>query len=74
MALVSEIGKLIAVEARAKWVDGRAANGSSSEFFGLSFMGEGIVVMRCIDMKSIAASFAAVSIGREQPTLGVPPE
>lgn len=37
-ALVSEVGHVIAMEARAKWADGRGADGSSAEFFGLSFM------------------------------------
>ena len=36
--LVQEIGAVIATEARAKFVDGMGADGSSAEFFGLSFM------------------------------------
>ena len=38
VGLVTEIGAAIAVEARAKWLDGLAPDGSSSEFAGLSFM------------------------------------
>ena len=36
--LVAEIGAAIAVEARAKWLEGLAPDGSSAEFAGLSFM------------------------------------
>lgn len=36
--LVSRIADVIALEARAKWVAGLGADGSSSEFAGLSFM------------------------------------
>jgi hypothetical protein len=36
--LVAQIADVIALEARAKWVAGRAADGSSVEFAGLSFM------------------------------------
>jgi hypothetical protein len=36
--LVSAIGEAVAVEARAKWLEGLAPDGSSQEFAGLSFM------------------------------------
>lgn len=36
--LVSAIGNVVAVEARAKWLYGLAADGSSAEFHGLNFM------------------------------------
>ena len=36
--LVGAIARVIAVEARAKWHDGLAADGSTAEFAGLSFM------------------------------------
>lgn len=36
--LVAQIGRVIAIEARAKWLAGLNSDGSSSEFAGLSFM------------------------------------
>ena len=36
--LVERIADVIALEARAKWVSGMSADGSSKEFAGLSFM------------------------------------
>ena len=38
VSLISEVAKIIALEARAKYVSGRGADGSSVEFAGLSFM------------------------------------
>jgi beta-glucosidase len=38
VSLISEVAKTIALEARAKYVSGRGADGSSVEFAGLSFM------------------------------------
>ena len=36
--LVSQIGRVISIEARAKWLAGMSNDGSSQEFAGLSFM------------------------------------
>lgn len=38
VSLASSIGRVIAVEARAKWLAGLSPDGSSAEFAGLSFM------------------------------------
>jgi hypothetical protein len=39
--LVSQVASVVALEARAKWVSSLASDGSSAEFYGLSFMVRG---------------------------------
>jgi beta-glucosidase len=36
--LTADVGRAIAIEARAKWIDARTPDGGSPEFYGLSFM------------------------------------